>query len=164
MRYYLILCVILSLYPFGANMAINKSKPNGVHLELFGQGAFYSIAFERYLISKQNYSLSGQVGCSYNFNISSVRDFFLPITLNIQIPNNTHNLECGIGVIGFYNTIPEKKFIESGAHITGRIGYRFSPTNSSWNIRIGFTPVLDLTFPKSPKLEPWGGLSVGYMF
>ena len=125
---------------------------NNVSLELIGNGLFYSVNYERTIIT-QNFSL--RIGASY-IPQSGNNDFgtiLLPILMNAFIGESAHRLEVGLGGTIF---LVARRWLS----FTGRIGYRYQPLEGGFNFGIAFTPILGGEI----YVPVWGGISLGWGF
>ena len=148
---------------------------NSVQLELFGQGGFYSVNYERVLINQNRFKTTVLIGFSYyektNYHKIGVRShvekktniFLLPVTVNEILSFNKHQIELGVGYlfkISEQSAIEEETESVKTHYITGRLGYRYQKPNGRLILRAGFTPI----YEKDQEIYLWGGLSVGYAF
>lgn len=149
-----------------------KKASNSIYLELLGNGAVYSLNYDRMFSN----SVSGRIGLmsvsvdedTLNVNKNDVTGqeakvslTMLPIMIN-YLKGGNHKLEIGGGVILVFVSadIKEVGSVEgSGVVGTATLGYRYQPGAGGFNFRIGFTPIFG-----QGGFFPWAGLSLGYSF
>jgi hypothetical protein len=167
----------------------NYNFKNAVFLEAGGNGLFYSINYERFILRK-GISLS-----SYRIGITPLVSLIglykggqLFGMINYSIGRKKCRLELGIGMISHinfdpevsskqyrkgYNYLPNAPFA-SAPHppyifgITSQVSFRHQLITNSLFYRVSFT-CSELYFRNGggkldPWLIPWGGLSFGKMF
>lgn len=147
---------------FSQERAIVK---NAFYLELFGNGGFYSINYERCL---QSHTL-----CRIGFSTFQTTDLFVrtdpgrittfPLLVSHLSGHNKHHFELGGGLLlGKWRESSETGLI---FNLTSFIGYRFQPPGQGFLLRIGLAPMVSLNktnYPESFFISP--GLSLGYHF
>jgi hypothetical protein len=140
-----------------------RTAHNSVYLELLGNGALYSMNYDR-MFSE---SVGGRIGVMYialnedqgNDNVSVT---FVPVMVNYLVGEGKHKLELGLGALlvfasgGFDET---GDFEGSGVGGTATFGYRLQPPGGGFVFRVGFTPIFS-----SSGFLPWGGASFGFGF
>ncbi len=144
-----------------------KKASNSIYLELLGNGAVYSLNYDRMFSN----SVSGRIGimsvpvdeATLDVDEDDVKVDLttLPIMIN-YLKGGNHKLEIGGGVILVFVSadIKEVGSVEgSGVLGTATLGYRYQPRAGGFNFRIGFTPIFD-----QGGFSPWAGLSLGYSF
>jgi hypothetical protein len=90
----------------------------------------------------------------------------IPVMLNYMYGKNKHKLEVGLGTAFTPATRGEFDLDDAGlindkTKVVGvaTIGYRFQPERRGVLFRAGFTP-----FFGDEGIQPWGGLTVGYVW
>ena len=137
----------------------NRLNKNSIYLELFGNGLFYSLNYER--LVKEN--LSVRFGASYfpkvgSGFISFERHITLPILINYQL-RMTDNilLETGLGsTLVFLNT-------DSNISLTSSIGLKSIDSKTGKFFKISLTPYIE-NINKNNNLNLSLGLSFGKTF
>lgn len=130
---------------------------NSIYLELFGNGLFYSVNYERSF--EQN--LSVRIGGSYFPNVGSGFISFgphvtLPILLNYHLKINKNTLlETGFGsTLVFLKT-------DSNIYLTSSIGLKSLDSKTGKFFRISLTPYIENV---DKGLSISAGLSLGKTF
>jgi hypothetical protein len=145
---------------------------NAVYIEGLGNGAAYSINYERLIVDE----LAFRIGFSYiQFDApeDSVSDtttlVMAPLMLSYYgIGNDRHHLELGLGaVLGYASTetsSPAAASTGSGVGVIGTatVGYRFQPREGGFVFRAGFTPLF--AADDALGFQPWFGVSLGGAF
>jgi hypothetical protein len=153
------------------------TAPNGIYLELLGNGLLYTINYDRFISD----DISLRAGFEYiglgasdpsSGESASVSMMLIPITFNYFFASHNNGtvgsskLELGAGVMivnlsasatGSAGTL----FSGSGLGVggTATVGYRYQPSDGGFIFRIGFTPLFG-----PGGFVPFGGLSLGYAF
>jgi len=148
---------------FSQDLPITK---NAFYFELFGNGGFYSINYERNI----HRNLYCRIGFAtfHTFDIfdrsKPGRIFTVPLIVSYLSGHKKHHFEIGGGLLlGKIND-----GLESGSicDFTGFLGYRYqSLLNKGLLIRIGLAPIVSLNgtnYPDHYFISP--GLSLGYHF
>lgn len=154
------------------------TAPNGIYVELLGNGMLYTINYDRFLLD----NIGVRAGFEYiglsasspsgSGESASVSMLLIPITLNYFLASHDNGkvgsskLELGAGIL-FVSLSASASgnagsiFSASGIGIAGTatIGYRYQPSDGGFIFRIGFTPIFG-----SGIFLPYGGLSFGYGF
>jgi hypothetical protein len=144
-----------------------KKASNSLYLELLGNGALYSLNYDRMLSN----SVSGRIGlmsvpvdeATSGLNEDDVKVSLttVPIMIN-YLKGGNHKLEIGGGVVLIFVSADIKEvgtIVASGVAGTATLGYRYQPRAGGFNFRLGFTPIFG-----QGGFSPWGGLSLGYSF
>lgn len=143
----------------------SESKKNSIFVEGLGHGFLYSLNYERLILNKGKYQLSGQVGISYYGKDSGIIPLWMPISLNQTINfSQSKFFEVGIGKmlindgVDYGNGVFVDNYqLESWIF---RIGYKQYLKNDKFLLKIAYTPIL---LDKSDFIH-WGGVSFGYRF
>lgn len=145
------------------------SNKNAIYLELLGSGLFYSINYDRILITKTKLALSGRIGLSY-FPITNFWDFHtfsIPLELNLLIGKENKYFE--IGLSSLYQQNFDEMNTSRSLFGSFRLGYRYQKNDDGLIYRIGLTPLLPIILDDEYQLDvdfvpaiPWIGFSVGY--
>lgn len=144
-------------------------KPNVVYGELLGNGALYSINYERMLRQKKgelaNKQFSIRIGFSY-ISHSYVEYNYIPLEFIWFKGEGKHHFEYGIGLttqLG-QNYLGYRRY---RFFVTPRIGYRYQNPNGHLVLRIGLTGVIFFHYALINDILdifPWPGISCGYAF
>ncbi|MBS9523044.1 hypothetical protein KI659_03350 [Litoribacter alkaliphilus] len=146
--------------------APERSKSQGVFVEVLGNGLLYSVNYDTRFSQSMN-GFGGRAGIGY-IAIEGVRLTTVPLLVNYLFGHEKHFFEVGIGatiVAGSAETdngfgpVGERDRA-SGAFGTMSIGYRLEPTDGGFLFRAGITPVFDSTV----FWPLWPQLSFGYAF
>jgi hypothetical protein len=126
--------------------ATTTAARNSVFVELWGNGFFYSVNYDRKISEK--FSLRGGLGGW------SVDDLILepavvaPVLVNSLIGEGVHRLELGAGVTTGVRWEPNYGAPGGTTHNpktilmpTATLGYRYQPVESGWLFRASLTPV-----------------------
>ena len=162
------LITFLSVLLIGSSVSFSQINPaalesgsirkNSVYMEAFGNGAFYSLNYERLYVSDENSALAMRAGYGY----AGDGMHFIPLEISL-IFGSKHSFELGGGITYNY----ERHYSEyQGTHITNeeimtiiRAGYRYRGKNG-FLFRI--SPML--LYVQDWGAFPYGGLSLGYSF
>jgi hypothetical protein len=153
--------------------ADNKSAPNALYVEVGGNGAFYSLNYERYLrpdaavrIGAMYMSVSASAGSS------SAKASWLTVPIMLEylgIHAGNHALEVGAGVDMMYFSGTASTFDATAMSDglipvgTATVGYRYSNPAGGFVFKAGYTPLFFVT-TETKQVFHWGGLSFGYRF
>ncbi len=132
------------------------TAPNGLYVEVFGQGYFPTANYERLLIISTPHNVALRVGVGVWIGLGG-SGFVFPLSASYLLGSN-HKVEVGAGIV-FVSGNSEDE-LAAGA-FSALIGYRYQPIDGGFIFRIGFTPLVDTDFD---FILPWGGLSLGYAF
>ncbi len=139
--------------------------PNGIYLELLGNGIIYSINYDRMF----NESVGGRIGFSYFPSVpaffTSTEDIFvIPVMINTFVGTGDSKLELGAGIVYARATLStifsDQKEDAAGIAGTLTIGYRYQERTGGLVFRIGFTPF----FKFNGEFMPYAGVSIGTSF
>ena len=114
------------------------------YTEVGGSALFYSQNIEFFISNNRTVNFNIRAG----IGITDEDEVKAPFLINSIIGRKKSKLELGIGV-----SLP--------IGMTATIGYRHQADNGLF-YRIAFTPLFNNY--ESPKILPWGGLSLGYYF
>lgn len=166
MRTLLLLIVFLACgcHSVQAQERAEPPASNAVYLELLGNGALYTVNYDRRFADHW----SGRIGfmvvtaqAEEPVN-DEVGVAILPVMVNYLAGAGSHRLELGIGpLFGIVGGELEEYGGFAGvglAGVTTTFGYRYQPPGGGFVFRIGLTPF----YSGMPQL--WGGLSLGYAF
>lgn len=161
-----------------ATLAVAK-KPaeNALYAELGGNGAWYSINYERFIrpdaaIRAGLMYMSISVTAGSGTNSASANGTWMTIPLMFEylgVHSGSHALELGAGVSMMYFSGNASTFdataMSSGVVPVGTatIGYRYSNPDGGFIFKAGYTPLLFVTTETKDILH-WGGMSFGYRF
>ena len=162
----------------GLQAKSERSAKNSVYVELGGNGALYSLNYERFVlddaairIGAMFMSVSASATTSAGTSSASVSWFAAPLMfsyLGIGSPN--HKLELGAGGVMMYFSGSGASTFSATASASGfviaptaTVGYRYVPTDGGFNFKAGFTPFL-IAAGGQTTFVPWGGIAAGYGF
>lgn len=150
-------------------------RNQGVFVELFGSGGFYSINYDRLM--------TGHLGFRVGFGIfdglwSSPRINFIgvPVLLNYLVRlNDSHCLELGMGVTlmqwSMISETSDDDFLMAEEIV---VAYRYHPKGKRFFLRVAAIPFRTVNEldefdgpgygRRSSSLGLWGGLSLGFAF
>ena len=157
-----------------------KLKRNTIFIELLGNGGFYSLNYDRILISKEKWKLAGRAGVSYFnfFDDFNTQYYAIPLEVSYLVGKGNHYLETGLGITPFYkfgegieefNHEQKTLFITS----TARIGYRYQRKDGGFFFKAGWTPQYTKAYRLGESLFPkkysyfsfiMVGIGAGYSF
>jgi hypothetical protein len=155
-----------------------RSAKNSVYLELGGNGALYSLNYERFLMDDATVrlgamfmSVSASATNGTTTSSASVSWFAAPLMLSyLGVGSPNHKLELGAGAVMMYfsGTGASTFSATTTAHgfvmaPTATVGYRYVPTDGGFNFKAGFTPFL-IAAGGQTTFVPWGGIAAGYGF
>ncbi len=167
---FLLLTATLSL----AQSPVEPVRRNTFFLELGGNGMFYSLNYDRILLSRDTWKLSGRVGALYvpSFKADNRHMTGVPLEISYLRGRGKHFLEVGLGLTGLYDTYPlsETRIRELAVMGTARIGYRYQKPEGGLFFKTGFTPLAGVLYnlrdrrwaTQSAFAYPLVGLAVGY--
>jgi hypothetical protein len=152
---------------------LDRVAKNGVFLELAGEGGFYSLNYERFLLN----DVAARVGVMYmgisasaGTDSASVSWLAVPIMAEYTgLRSGSHALELAAGVTIHHISGSASTFdaFSSGSGtlvaISPAVGYRYQNPAGGMIFRATFSP---LFFPSAStgSFLPWFGISVGYGF
>lgn len=165
------LCFCLPLA--GLAQTLNQESPfrarNTIYLEGLGSGGFYSVNYERLLLSGEKQAYGFRIGTS------SFGKSFGTITLIGElftlIGRGSHHGDFGIGLTAanqkefvFGNSNPVSR--NTTLYAIPRISYRYQKPTGGLMVRAGFTPIAKMTnrADSTSRFGLWFGLSIGHSF
>jgi hypothetical protein len=173
------LLLLAAFFSADAQRAEQPMQKNTFFLELGGNGLFYSLNYDRILLGRSTWKLSGRMGGLYFPGLGEANRHMigLPLELSYLRGRNNHHLELGLGFTPMYDTYPimgldgQKDVVQDLALMgVARIGYRHQKREGGLFYKIGFTPLLGTVYDLSNRLSrptelfayPLVGLSLGY--
>lgn len=142
------------LLSFFSTLNAQSSPSNSVYLEVFGNGGFYSLNYERLIINFAGV----RAGFSYIYLGDIGQYISFPLMINGLLGSKHHKLEIGAGVTIMNEASPSSfKSWDTQYFKTASIGYRFQKRNVVY--KISFTPLFN-----NKELIPIGGFAFGYRF
>lgn len=132
-------------------------KKNAVYFELFGNGIYYSIGFDRTLLHVSNSGFSIAHGFSY---LLKNNNLFLSPQIN-YFYGEKHRFEIGLGLT---YCILQKDETE---YIFYRLGYRYQKQEGGVFYKIALTPFTVLEAAPGwnlPSIFPFMGFTIGWTF
>lgn len=167
-KIFITFCLLTS---FSLAFAQNAARSNSVYAELAGNGLFYSLGYEKVLISKSKDVLAARIGiCLYPVSVPSERAVFKTLPVEIVSRGIHKNVEVGIGITPFshffYHVVnPDDHDIEQSLAywVLGRVGYRSTPGKRGLFWSAAFTPKLYDSTRDKYKIY-WFGAAIGKNF
>ncbi len=156
---FLFLCNLILHSIYGQNTEdTSRIAKNTVHLELLGNAGIYSFNYDRILLSKNTFKISGRIGLSLVFLQAGT----CPIEFSFLF-GKKNNLEIGLGYTFFVDSNSNKNIIRNSPCVFN-LGYRFQKPNGGFFFKTGL--VLFIFEPKiySSKNMLSMGLAFGYTF
>jgi hypothetical protein len=166
MRFFCTIIAVLYLFRLTAQSTTTGKEyppPHTIYAEIFGNGVFYTINYDRIIHAEKAHVYSFRVGFGYNSLNHAI--FSVPVEFSSWwlISGNKY-IETGIGPT-LYN--------EEGGQclwlLFSRIGLRVQPWETGLFFRLGLTPYIPL-FPETELKDSrhffrmYGGISIGYSF
>ncbi len=144
---------------------------NAAFIELGGNGALYSLNYDRIYYYKEKIKLSARLGFAINPRGKLIEQGYV-IEQNMILLPNPHHVEAGLGVSiqRQYNercyTVGEYKW-ENILYAAARLGYRYQKQDDGLFLRVAITPIFmqqsDCGFDAF-YFQVWGGISIGMSF
>jgi hypothetical protein len=135
---------------------------NTVYVEALGNAGLYSLNYDR-LVTE---NLAFRVGASYasgNIFDRNVGSVTIPVMVSWLAGNYSHKFEVGVGPVACIQTAGGVNLPPFGDNSpiggTATVGYRYTPLNGGFTVRVGFTPLFG-----AGGFWPWGGVGAGAMF
>ncbi len=136
-----------------------RGSKNAVYGEFIGNGAVYSLNYERLFYKKDFFSANLRFGGEYIpktwFDDKNPTAIFI-LGVNELFGSGKHKLEIGMNLVPIIdddtNNVP--------VAVSGNVGYRLQPQNNGLLFRIGAVPLLHT----NKGLALIGGVSLGYAF
>jgi len=151
----------------------SASAGNALYVELGGNGAWYSVNYERYLRDDASVRLGAMymsVEATAGESSASASWLAIPVMFNYMgLAAGNHALELGAGVdfmhfsagaSTFDATATASGFVPVG---TATIGYRYARPQGGFLFKAGYTPLFFVTTDEKQVFH-WGGMSFGYRF
>jgi hypothetical protein len=162
----------LSLAPAWARAEEQRDANNSLYLELGGNGAIYSLNYERFVRDDVSLRLGFGYVSLKGANIdggtvtADMTLLTIPVTASyLGIGAGNHRLELGGGVVfadinGSSSSDGAKAFgSASGVVGTAMAGYRYVRPRGGFTFRAAFTPLFG-----EGGFQPWAGVAFGYGF
>jgi hypothetical protein len=162
----------------GVQSNFQDLKKNTIYFEGLGNGAFYSINYDRLLTP----NIACRVGFSFFPSIipdAPIYLFTLPISASylLNLADTPSYLETGIGITPLLQvyerwlvspTVPSTTSVSQiDVVLAPMLGYRLQPKQGGFNFRLLWTPLIIVTQRFTPSLNPtsyWFGVSLGHTF
>jgi hypothetical protein len=159
-----------------AQSPVEPVRRNTFFLELGGNAWFYSLNYDRILLDRDKWKLSGRVGAMYVPSFRAVDRHMVGVPLEISYlrGRDRHFLEMGLGVTATYDTYPlsDTRIRELAVMGVARIGYRYQKPEGGFFFKTGFTPMAGLVYDLRYRIRgtnvnsafayPLVGLAVGH--
>ena len=141
---------------------------NHVFLEAAGTSMFWSLNYERDLVTFKQFQLKGRIGFSfmnlYDFERKFNPNLTFPLSLNVLYGNEKHFIEVGAALVpntvSFFNADILAKETVLKLSGGGIVGYRFHKKGKRMNYRIFYAPLWEYF----ESYKHWGGASRGVSF
>jgi hypothetical protein len=155
-----------------------RSARNAIYIELGGNGAWYSLNYERFVmddaalrVGGMFMSLSASASSGGTTSTASASWFAAPLMFSyLGVGSENHKLELGAGATVMYfsgsGTNNFSSSIKASGFVmapTATVGYRYVPTDGGFNFKAGFTPFL-IAAAGQTQFFPWAGIAAGYGF
>lgn len=151
----------------------SASAGNALYVELGGNGAWYSVNYERYLRDDASVRVGAMymsVQASAGESSANASWLAIPVMFNyLGLAAGGHALELGAGIdlmhfsagaASFDATAEASGFVPVG---TATVGYRYAAPDGGFLFKAGYTPLLFVT-TEEKQVFHWGGMSFGYRF
>jgi hypothetical protein len=161
----------LTLSPACARADQQRDANNFIYLELGGNGAIYSLNYERFVHDEVSLRLGfGYVSLQGAIDGGTVTTgialLTVPVTVSyLGIGSGSHRLELGGGAVfadisGESSSDGARAFgSASGVVGTAIAGYRYARTRGGFTFRAAFTPLFG-----EGGFQPWAGMAFGLGF
>ena len=151
-------------------------RRNTFFLELGGNSMFYSLNYDRILLNRDAWKLSGRVGVLYLPPLGERNRQIVggPVEISYLRGRGRHFLELGLGGSVVYDTyrLTSSRIRDMAVMAVARIGYRHQKPEGGFFYKVGFTPMLGALYnvqnPErgrqlgEPFAYPLVGLGLGY--
>lgn len=136
--------------------------------DIGGTGGYGSFNYERNILEKNNYFLSGKIGFSFirlkDYETEFNPDLLFPITIQVGRRFKNHHAIIGVGqtVASIVQASSDFSKKIRNHSLSGNLvaGYRFQKRGKPLSIQVSYTPL----FLQYKRFRHWGGLSIGYSF
>jgi len=169
-------CLLLAATASFAQALPEPVRRNTFFLELGGNGMFYSLNYDRILLNRDTWKLSGRVGALYLplFGAGNRQMVGGPVEISYLRGRGRHFLELGLGGTVVYDTyaLSDSRINDLAVMAVARIGYRHQKPEGGFFYKVGFTPLLgalyNAEYPErgplllAPFAYPLVGLGFGY--
>ena len=140
-------------------------RHNAAYFELFGNGGFFSINYERAVTPSLRLSVGAASWTAQSFwSDAETRFATFPLMLHVLPGGGAHRFEAARGVLPGHRGRPDIGESSGFVSLTGLIGYRYEPPGRRFVFRAGVTPFYG--FGDSATAYPDEGFlpSVGFSF
>ncbi len=166
----------LSVTASFAQSPVQPIRRNTFFVELGGNAVSYSVNYDRILLARDKWKLSGRVGALYLplFQVSNRLMVGAPLEVSYLRGRGKHFLEIGLGGTVTYDTYPLSDTRVRDLAVMGvfRVGYRHQKPEGGLFYKVGFTPLAGMVYGlesgsgRGPSGEPFAyplvGLAAGY--
>lgn len=177
MKYILLLTLLctISANPAHAQESPEPLRKHSVFVELAGNGGYYSFNYDRIMLAKTKWKVSGRVGVMYYseslgyLENNKQSTYAIPVEVSYLRGGSNHHLELGLGLTPYYERY--KDFESSDVNHLGvlpvaRLGYRYQRREGGFFFKTGITPALQIK-DKHYKYNDthgllWAGIAFGY--
>lgn len=153
--------------------AEKASAANALYVELGGNGAWYSVNYERYLRDDASVRVGAMymsVEASAGESSASASWLAIPVMINyLGLKAGNHALELGAGVDVMHFSAGSSAFDATASASgvvpvgTATLGYRYAAPDGGFLFKAGYTPLFFVT-TEEKQVFHWGGMSFGYRF
>ena len=150
----------------------DQRSPSSIYMELLGNGAWYSINFDKITVLNSSLSLASRIGFGYVPGMEIRRFVAVPFELTTLAGAREHFFEIGPGITYLYLRSGSAIFSASNSiaanhniRASMRLGYRYQQESGGLMLRAGFIIInqVDLEWDSYEPLSGfWPGISVGY--
>lgn len=170
----LLVVLLLGTSHVKAQHELEPVRKHTIFLELGGNGGFYSINYDRIMLTKESWKLAGRAGAMFyrsesdHLQSKSSTWFAVPLEVSYLRGRSNHLLELGVGVTPLYHayaTLESSHVKEVRLLPVARIGYRYQRNEGGMFYKAGFTPMAQFDKEENSNQScvlPWFGLAIGY--
>ncbi len=150
-------------------------RKNTLFVEILGNGATFTLNYDRLLIHSKGYKVAGRIGYSILPQILEIAS--IPMEMSLLISNDSnHHLEIGSGLSYIKGLETEyviddfvgsREYVSESLYIPFRIGYRYQRQKGRLFLKAGIVPMISVyEFEKEfqRKSHVWLGGAIGYSF
>lgn len=168
---------ILIILLFGTSVMVSGQETvsgttrrarNAVQLSFGGAGVYFSLTYERLLITGPAWN--GGVKTGLGTSISSALsppEFSLPLGGFVLYGKGNSKLDLGLSFTGYmmwqHDLESDGRFMELQPLIIPSLAYRFQKNAGGWMFRAGLSSIIHIN-STTPAYSPWMDLGVGYGF
>lgn len=150
-------------------------RKNTMFIEILGNGATFTLNYDRLLIQAKGFKIAGRIGYSIPPKIHHITSIPLEISLLIS-DHGSHHFEIGTGLSYIrglekkdiiYDFVGARKFVSESLYAPFRIGYRYQRQRGRLFLKAGVIPMFSIhefenEFDRDSYV--WLGGAIGYSF